>query len=563
MESVRMHPEVYEAAKVGALHSQNLGDVECLFLQTTQKGNNILHIAAQYKQVKLIDHLLQYPLGPSLLWQGNHKGDTPLHIAAKVGSDEAVQAFIDLVKSPHWVVEKGRVDAYKELLQKPNSHKDTALHYAIRGGHDRVVKLLIKADPQLCDITNAVNESPLYLAVHQRCSNIIELILNDSRESFSYKGPKGLTALHVAVHCSLSFEVVHSLLRCEPSVAYDLDKRKESALHIAASRGHLKIFEELVGSCPDACDMLNNKEQTALHLAVIGGRVNVVKYILRNQNLEDLIDQQDIDGNTALHLAVIYKQYRIMSRLARDGRVNCYATNKNHRTALDIYFASREVKSRRLVYGRLRKYYGFPVIQEWVSEEFNKTLDQQFIEDQPAGSITTGSNTPDRENVNSSLKSIIEVEQILAAFIATATFAAAFTMPGGYNSDKPNQGMATLAGKAAFITFVITNTIAFILSAMALFLQLSASALSDRKRVEFTSVAAFYICHAMLQMVIAFASGTYVVLTRITGLAIVPWVVCGCVGSHFIICYPESLEIIYIDPHIFFSKGLRAYGIMG
>ncbi|KAF8032249.1 hypothetical protein BT93_D1240 [Corymbia citriodora subsp. variegata] len=520
MESVRMHSKVYEATMVGSLLFQNFGDREHLFLQTTQKDNNILHIAAQYKQ--------------------------------------------------------GQVDACKELLQKPNSHKDTALHYAIRGGHDIVVKLLIKEDPQLCDITNAVDESPLYLAVHQRCSNIIELILNDSPESFSYKGPKGLTALHVAVHCSLpcwrkiqqirpevirvgddmgwtplhyaacfgKVEVVHSLLQCEPSVAYNLDKRKESALHIAASQGHLKIFEELVGSCPDACDMLNNKEQTALHLAVIGGRVNVVKYILRNQNLEDLIDQQDIDGNTALHLAVIYKQYRIMSRLARDGRV----------------------KRRRRVYGTLREYYGFPVIQEWVSEKFSKTLDQQFIEDQPAGSITTGSDTPDRENVNSSLKSVIEVERILAAFIATATFAAAFTMPGGYNSDKPNQGMATLAGKAAFTTFVVTNTIAFSLFTMALFVQLNTSALSDHKKVKFTGHAARYIWYAMLGMVIAFASGTYVVLTRTIGLAIVPWVVCGCLGSYFTMSqmvHPDGCEIIYLEPRIYFSTALRAYGIIG
>lgn len=195
---------------------------------------------------------------------------------------------------------------------------------------------------------------------------------------------------------------------------------------------------------------------------------------------------------------------------------------------LSVHF---QVKFRSSVYSALRGYHGFPVIQDWASEYVKRRLDKQSFEGQPAGSITTGSNTPNQENSDSSVKRVIDLEVLVAAFIATATFAAAFAMPGGYISDGPNQGMATLAGRAAFTTFVITNTIAFSFSTTALFLQYDTSALSDREKV--SAGALIYL--AMLAMVLAFASGTYVVLTRTIGLAIVPWVVCGCFGSRYII----------------------------
>ncbi|KAF7846554.1 hypothetical protein BT93_L4166 [Corymbia citriodora subsp. variegata] len=197
-----MHPKVYEAAKLGDF--ENLMTIisvngEDLFHQTTPKHNNILHIAAQYQQVNFIKNLLHCPLGPPLLWQGNYKGDTPLHVAAKVGSCRVVQVFIDLAKSMHRVVQNGQVDLCKELLRKPNSNKDTTLHYAVRGGHVGVLKLLIEEDSQLCDITNAADESPLYLAANRGLSHAIEIILGASSLSSSHRGPKGLTALHATI----------------------------------------------------------------------------------------------------------------------------------------------------------------------------------------------------------------------------------------------------------------------------------------------------------------------------------------------------------------------------
>ncbi|KAI3424510.1 ANK_REP_REGION domain-containing protein, partial [Psidium guajava] len=567
---MRMHPKVYEAAKSGDFDYLKIiaEDEEDLFRQTTPKDNNILHVAAQYKQVNFVERLLQCPWGPALLWQGNCKGDTPLHVAAKVGNWGAVRAFTDLAKSLHWVTEKGQVDACKELLQKPNSHKDTALHYAVRGGHQWVVKLLIEEDPQLCDIVNAADESPLYLAASRGLPHTTELILGASSSSSSHKGPKGLTALHTAMYCSLTswwkiveerpkvireaddmgwtplhyvscigkVKEVRLLLQHDASVAYDLDKEGQSALHIAAFQGHVDVIDALVKSCPDACDIINTKGQTALHAAVIGGQVNAVKYILGMPNLEDLINEQDTGGNTALHLAALHKQYNLIYVLARDKRVDRLATNKDHLTALDIFSAHKEVGYQAAkVCHVLTGSHGMPFYQDWVIEYVKKRLDKQYVEGPPVASTFTGSNTADPENFGSSKRSIIDLQLLVAVLIATVTFAASFTMPGGYNNDGPDQGMAVLAGRAAFKAFVISNVTAFGFSILALFLQFDTCFVSDRLRVRYAKAASYSMYVAILAMVLAFDCGTYVVLPRDTGLGIVPFVVSGCLVTGYVI----------------------------
>ncbi|KAK3433983.1 hypothetical protein EUGRSUZ_D01261 [Eucalyptus grandis] len=345
-----MHPNVYRAAKSGDFQSPEFQSLitaisengEDLFHQTTPNGNNILHVATQHEQVNFIENLLQHPSGPPLLWQGNSKEDTPLHIAATMGSWKSVRVLINMVKL-HSIVENGQVDACRELLRKPNLHKDTALHYAVRGGHESVVKLLIEEDPQLGGVTNAADESPLYLATDRGHLYIMDLILRASVLPSSHKGPKGLTALHVAIHRPLlgKFKAVQQLLQhdiCDIQIFRVI----QSALHIAAFLGYSLVIDEIVKFCPSAWDIININGQTALHAAVMGGEADVVKDILRKLNLEYLIKEQDTDGNTALHLAALHKDYTIIDILARDKRIDRFITNNDHMTALDIFLAHDE-----------------------------------------------------------------------------------------------------------------------------------------------------------------------------------------------------------------------------
>ncbi|KAF8032268.1 hypothetical protein BT93_D1256 [Corymbia citriodora subsp. variegata] len=534
-----MHSNVYKAAQLGdfdfliTIISKNGEDI---FQQATPNGSNILHIAAQCKQVNLIENLIQCPLGPSLLWQCNNKGDTPLHVAAKVGSCKVVRLFTDLAKSLHWVAENGQIDACKELLQKHNLHKNTAFHLAVRGGHDLVVELLIEEDPQLCDIINAANESPLYLAADRGLSRTTELILGAFSWSSSHKGPKGLTALHAGISLPLTvwekimekrpeamregddmgwtplhyvaylgkIKAVRVLLRHNSSVTYDLDKAGESALHLAAFQGHTKVIDELVRSCPDACDIINTKGQTALHTAALGEQVNVVKYILRMRNQEDLINEQDTDGNTALHLAALHKKYKIIFILARDKRVDNLAKNKDHLTALDIFDTHKEIGYKAAKVGYLLKgSFGIPGFQGWFVEHGKKRLDNLIAQAQLSASTTTGSDISNRDNFDLSKRGIMDIQLLVAGLIATVTFAVAFTVPGGYD----NTGTAIHAGRADFGTFVISNSFAFLFSFLAIHLHYESLTVSYGQERKYIPAVGGCIEIAMFGLLIAYCTG--------------------------------------------------------
>ncbi|KAK1283951.1 Ankyrin repeat-containing protein [Acorus calamus] len=50
---------------------------------------------------------------------------------------------------------------------------------------------------------------------------------------------------------------------------------------------------------------------------------------------------------------------------------------------------------------------------------------------------------------------------LVAVLLATISFAAAFTLPGGYNNDDPNKGHATLIKRLALKAFLLSDTITF------------------------------------------------------------------------------------------------------
>jgi hypothetical protein len=137
-------------------------------------------------------------------------------------------------------------------------------------------------------------------------------------------------------------------------------------------------------------------------------------------------------------------------------------------------------------------------------------------------------NNEEIKGENEALSKARESHLVVAALIATVTFAAAFTLPGGYKSDR---GTAILAKKAAFIVFVISDTISMVLSILAVFIHFLISLIhgfemvKDKDIGEHTTdilfwVATLFTMIGMGTMIIAFITGTYAVLEPSLWLAI-------------------------------------------
>ncbi|XP_052882630.1 uncharacterized protein LOC128291535 isoform X2 [Gossypium arboreum] len=125
---------------------------------------------------------------------------------------------------------------------------------------------------------------------------------------------------------------------------------------------------------------------------------------------------------------------------------------------------------------------------------------------------------------------------------ATITFAAAITVPGGLKSEKGSeQGTPFLIDEAAFKVFVVTNALAFILSISALSIHfgnldilLSNFNIWGIETILYrTQSVSNLLGRAMIAMVIAFSTGSYVVLKPSHGLAIASCFICPA----FFVCY--------------------------
>jgi len=144
-----------------------------------------------------------------------------------------------------------------------------------------------------------------------------------------------------------------------------------------------------------------------------------------------------------------------------------------------------------------------------------------------------------------------ESHLVVAALIATVTFAAAFTLPGGYKSDR---GTAILANKAAFIVFVISDAMSLVLSILAVFIHFLISLIHGLEMVKYAMInkvttrklfafAMLMTMIGMVTMIIAFVTGTYAVLEPSLGLAISTCLI----GLSFFFLVYLVFRIIYKD----------------
>ena len=132
---------------------------------------------------------------------------------------------------------------------------------------------------------------------------------------------------------------------------------------------------------------------------------------------------------------------------------------------------------------------------------------------------------------------------LMATLIATVTFAAAFTIPGGFKAEDPHKGKVVLGRNVAFRAFVITDTIAMTSSMMAALFLIIMPVLTDEeiiKRFLRHSLALLWL--ALMAMGIAFVTGLYAVLSEQLPLAIVVCCI-GCVLP-LIIYYGPTLLVI-------------------
>nr|CAD1831070.1 unnamed protein product [Ananas comosus var. bracteatus] len=503
----------------------------------TTDGNSALHVVADFGHLNLAK-LISAADG-SLLAARNAAGETPLHCAARAGADRIVSLFISVANQ------------FEAVLRAKDREGKTALHVAAEEGRAAAARVLTSALPGLAAAIDDKGVSPLYVAVLSGSLEVVQILIV-SRQEASYGGPNGQTALHAAamiespeitaellhwkptlakkadnsgstplhyLATSLNSEMARQLLNHDTSLAYLSDVNGLCAIHVAAGIGSLSVIRELIDCCPDMDGLADYKGRSFLHIAVENMRAEIVEFVCRRPLFVKMVNARDCEGNTPLHLAVKSKSRTIVGFLLANRSVHPSVTNKHGQTPLDVAVAQLDFGFVMKENPHIWIYWCLKGVGAICGPHRPDYLMNENVGAQP--------------NLEKELKKYESTAQSLAivsVLIATVTFAAAFTMPGGYGPD----GTPALAKDYAFKAFMIADFLAFVCSAIATMLLMYAGSLrvDPSLRVQFIRYSLIFLTQASQGMVAAFALSVYVVLAPTGGLIGV--VICT-------VCFPSMV----------------------
>ncbi|KAF3336173.1 Ankyrin-3 [Carex littledalei] len=520
-----------------------------LIRSTTGMGDTILHMLSAYGHEKLVSKICMKD--SSLLKAHNVRNETPFHHAARFGHENTILKLIHCAKSVF-----GK-DVLIELLRQKNCLGETALHEAAKRGHGAVVSTLMEEDQKLAGLVNDDSVSPLYLATARGSvdlvHNMVEKLLGQEITPAYYSGPKQQTALIAAVlqdteltkellklyseplgketdetgRTPLHFvaligdyDIAKLLLDKDPSLAYIPDSGRSFPIHTAVRMGHVKMIRLLLQWCPDPCQLLDENGKNILHIAVEAETTDILyrSLIYPNDRLTTsyskkmftrMANTMDNKGNTPLHLAAEYEYNDVMVSLFKKGKADLTLQNKEGLTAVDIAMI------------KLRKYTKPYQVIDVLGAFFIRIRKPCFSR----GELIRGSNEDDilttdtRGAKNSSKSVMMKKAQFLglgSVLVATVTFAAAFTLPGGTNQ---NTGTPILGRKYIFKAFVIADGYAFLQSFLATMYIIYSSYSGNSNEMQRSVDYSFYsLGNAARFMLIAVGLALYLLLAPIGNL---------------------------------------------
>uniref|UniRef100_A0A0E0Q975 PGG domain-containing protein n=1 Tax=Oryza rufipogon TaxID=4529 RepID=A0A0E0Q975_ORYRU len=515
----------------------------------TAGGNTLLHVAAWGGHPALASLLLRR--APGLLAARNAALDTPLHLAARAGAHKVVALLVAAFSSSS--SSSAAADAsspsLRALTRATNRRGETPLHDAVRGGHEAAARALTAADPGLAGLCGGAGESPIYMAAAAGSLGMVRLLTktyrNDEEEEeelpvlCSCTGPGGRTVLHAAV--LTSNEMTQGLLQWNPTLVKEVDDSGSTPLHyvasvgnipalklllgydtspayvpdsnglfpvhIAAKMGYGQLIYELSRYFPDCDEMLDSKGRNFLHIAVEHKKWKVVWHFCGTQELERMLNVMDYEGNTALHLAVKNADQMIVSLLMANKAVLPNIVNNQGLTALDLAVLATD---KGISY-TLNPQVIILRCLAWTGAVLSPRRLDHFIDEFNIGKAS-----------GNELKKFTNISQNLvvgSVLISTVTFAAVFTLPGGYISDgHPHAGAPILWHRYTFKAFVMANTLAFVGSTLSTIWLTYAG--SEHVHPLLRALYMFFSVISMEQatrsMVAAFALGAYVVLSPVS-----------------------------------------------
>ncbi|XP_042446793.1 ankyrin repeat-containing protein At5g02620-like [Zingiber officinale] len=440
------------------------------------------------------------------------RGDLDLHLAARAGNALHVQMILSECSE----------EQTKELIYKQNQDGETALYVAAEKGHVEVVREILKvSDIQSAGIKANSSYDSFHIAAKQGHLEVLRDLLQCFPALAMTTNSLTSTAFDTAATQG-HVDIVNLLLETDASLAKIARNNGKTALHSAARFGHVDVVKAILEKDPTIGLRTDKKGQTAFHMAVKGQNVEILMALLEPD--KSIVNLEDSKGNRPLHMATRKGNPKIVQALLQVEGVEVNAVNKAGETALSI----AEKLSNEDIAAILREF-GAVVAKEpantaTAAKQLKQTVsdikhDVQFQLKQ------TRQTEMKVQKIKKRLKKLhlgglnnaINSNTVVAVLIATVAFAAIFQLPGSFVSDPEEgftPGQAYIAESAAFIIFLISDSLALFISLAVVVVQTSLIVIEQKAKMRMVFVMNKLMWLACLFISVSFISLTYVVVGK-------------------------------------------------
>ncbi|KMT14929.1 hypothetical protein BVRB_3g064420 [Beta vulgaris subsp. vulgaris] len=455
-----------------------------------------------------------------LMFMYNYNQNNPFHVAATCSHKETLQIVKFLVEAyKKEVPDYFRYDSFMLPWLRYNSKREGSLHLAIKNKQDELAKYIVSqlGDNNMGEIIDfyTPEHETLLLAVQNDCFQVTKYMMENLDKECWNKHIKssvdGRNILHIASRCK-DTELGTWLIDQTPEFITEPDNEENTPLDEAFAFGATWFIEHILKkfaskfdsatlSWVKACEQGKYETLVSFILQYPGDfrnlciqkKISPLHHINKLRSLKEyesfvtisdmkgLINLQDSEKNTPLHKAIEKQNIHLAEALLGLEKTNYTIKNKEGKSAMDML--ADKCNSEDLRWDEMCQRIG-------INPRINTSFFQQRT---------------DLLEVRNSLF-------VVAALIATITFAAGFTLPGGLNQDT---GEAMMVKKAAFLVFLMANTLGMCTSTLVLICLIWSLVQDKSSEVPLLLIekSMYLLMLAICSTLLAFMTGVFVTIS--------------------------------------------------